>query len=128
MGKLTDRQIQDFTYPKDKGRHADGASLFLDVRSARKVWIHRYRWKKPSGEWSEKTVTIGHYPQAGWKVRLPVGFAEARRENARLRALEAQGVGTARQRKEEKAAALKARLEEEQRAAASTMTPSRGQP
>ena len=33
MGKLTDRQIQAFTYPKDKGRHADGDSLFLDVRS-----------------------------------------------------------------------------------------------
>ena len=32
MGKLTDRQIQAFTYPKDKGRHADGDSLFLDVR------------------------------------------------------------------------------------------------
>lgn len=79
MGKLTDRQIQAFTYPEDRGRHSDGMGLFLDVRNGIKVWIRRYRWKKPSGEWSEKTVTIGHYPQ--------VGCAEARQKNAEIREL-----------------------------------------
>lgn len=87
MGKLTDRQIQAFTYPRDRGRHSDGMGLFLDVRNGIKVWIRRYRWKKPSGEWSEKVITIGHYPQAGWRAQYPVGLAEARQKNAEIRGL-----------------------------------------
>ena len=33
MGRLTDRQIQNFRFPADRGRHADGDGLQLSALS-----------------------------------------------------------------------------------------------
>ena len=49
MGKLTDRQILNFRHPADRGRHADGDGLFLEVKPTYKLWLRRYRFKKPDG-------------------------------------------------------------------------------
>ena len=76
MGKLTDRQIQAFTYPKDKGRHADGDSLFLDVRSGSlflevfptggKYW--RFGFRFPKGDKTKRKLTLGAYPKVTLKT------------------------------------------------------------
>lgn len=94
MGKLTELQIKNYKLPEDRGRHADGKGLALELlASGSKRWLFRYRIKI-EGRWSERSLVLGRYPQ--------MGLSAARKEHAQQKALIDAGEDPATKRKEEK--------------------------